>query len=294
LAVKLTGEQACGWTVAASVPSGPYASFIREEVYKLENGKIVSIEDRIPKLKEVRKRKANRRLTMLLLVFFVLIACILYFLSPLSHIRSVEVEGNRYLSSAQISKASKLRKDASVWNVDKKETIANVKSLPEIKSVKVKVKLPNSIVIDVKEHNRMAYLVKADRFYPIMENGKILDKLQKGEIPVYAPVLLGYQEGEALNLLLEQLNDLPEAVLNSISEIYSEPTKTDKYHITMFMNDGFEVSATTRTLSEKLVHYPSIVGQLDPKVKGVIDLEVGSFFKAYEPVEDKKEKDTKQ
>jgi cell division protein FtsQ len=48
------------------------------------------------------------------------------------------------------------------------------------------------------------------------------------------------------------------------------------------MNDGFEVRATLRTFSDKMVHYPSIISQLDPNKKGIIDLEVGSFFKAYE------------
>ncbi|WP_337999011.1 hypothetical protein [Bacillus methanolicus] len=48
------------------------------------------------------------------------------------------------------------------------------------------------------------------------------------------------------------------------------------------MNDGFEVNATLRGFAEKMAHYPSIVSQLDPDKKGVIDLEVGSYFKAYD------------
>jgi cell division protein FtsQ len=50
------------------------------------------------------------------------------------------------------------------------------------------------------------------------------------------------------------------------------------------MNDGFEVSASIKSFSGKMAHYPSIISQLDPNKKGIIDLEVGSFFKAYEPV----------
>jgi cell division protein FtsQ len=37
-----------------------------------------------------------------------------------------------------------------------------------------------------------------------------------------------------------------------------------------------------------MMHYPSIISQLDPNKKGIIDLEVGSYFKAFESeVEDK-------
>ena len=55
----------------------------------------------------------------------------------------------------------------------------------------------------------------------------------------------------------------------------------------LYMNDGNEVSATIRTFAEKMVHYPAIVSQLEPYQRGVINLEVGSYFKAFEPKGDK-------
>lgn len=135
----------------------------------------------------------------------------------------------------------------------------------------------------------MAYLSNNGKYAPILENGTVLEELATGEIPVYAPVLIGFKEGKALKLLLEELDKLPVEIQNAISEIHYAPTKTDAYHIVMFMNDGFEVNATSRTLFEKMIHYPSIVSQLDPKVKGVIDLEVGSYFKAYKNAEQKED-----
>ncbi|MFJ5622204.1 cell division protein FtsQ/DivIB [Peribacillus loiseleuriae] len=249
----------------------------------MEKGKIVSIEDRIPKLKKLRKRKANRRLILLLSFFFILIACVLYFLSPLSHIKEIKVMGNQYLSSDQIITLSGLTNDTNIWKVNKSEMIKKmIESQKEIESVTISTQFPNSVLITVTEFERIAYLSKNNRFYPIMENGKILTELESGEIPVFAPVLIDFTEGDTLKQLLDELKVLPEEIRNSISEIRKEPTKTDAYHITMFMNDGFEVSATSRTLSKKMIHYPSIVAQLDPNVKGVINLEVGSFFKAYD------------
>lgn len=199
------------------------------------------------------------------------------------------MKGNRYLSDEQIIKLSGINQDQSIWKVDTEQTAAHIKENPEIESVEIVPVFPNSIKVTVTEHNKIAYLSKGNHFYPILENGKILDGLASTEIPVFAPVLLNFKEGTVLNQLLKELNKLPEEIQNSISEIHNTPTKTDKYHITMYMNDGFEVSATSLTLSEKLIHYPSIISQLDPKVKGVIDLEVGSFFKAYQAP--KKEED---
>ena len=101
-------------------------------------------------------------------------------------------------------------------------------------------------------------------------------------IPVDAPLLRGFEEDKVLLKMVKELGELPKEVQHLISEINLVPKETDQYHLTLFMNDGFEVSATIRSFSEKMVHYPSIVSQLDPSVKGVIDLEVGSYFRAYE------------
>ena len=100
-------------------------------------GKVISIEDRIPKLKKIRKRKANRRLILLLSLFFILIGCVLYFLSPLSHVKNVEVKGNRYLSDEQIIKLSDINKDQSIWKIDTGQAAAHLKENPEIKSVSI-------------------------------------------------------------------------------------------------------------------------------------------------------------
>ena len=47
------------------------------------------------------------------------------------------------------------------------------------------------------------------------------------------------------------------------------------------MNDGYEVRAVIQTLAEKLNYYPSIVAQIANLEKGVIDLEVGSYYRPF-------------
>lgn len=47
------------------------------------------------------------------------------------------------------------------------------------------------------------------------------------------------------------------------------------------MNDGYEVRAVIQTLAEKLDYYPSIVAQIANLEKGVIDLEVGSYYRPF-------------
>jgi len=248
----------------------------------METSKVVSIEDRIPKLKQQRRKKANKKLILLLLLFFTLIVLVIYFQSPLSHVKTIEIEGNYVYSDEEIIPLTKLTADTNIWRVNEKAIEEKLAGLPEIKSVKVKVNMPNRVIITVDEFKRIAYIMKEKSYLPVLENGEIIKENKTERIPANAPILFGFSEGKELNGMIEELEKLPAEVVNSISEIHHTPKKTDSFHITLFMNDGFEVSATTQGFSEKMQHYPSIVSQLDPDKKGVIDFEVGSYFKAFE------------
>ncbi|KAB2337421.1 FtsQ-type POTRA domain-containing protein [Cytobacillus depressus] len=248
----------------------------------MEKGKVVSIEDRIPKLKQQRRKKANRRLVFLLLLFFTLISFIIYFQSPLSHVKNIAIKGNFTYNSEELIALSALSEKMNIWKVEEKVIKEKLEKLPEIKSAKVKTILPNTVEIEINEYKRIAYIMKGKSYLPVLENGGILQQGKTAEIPAIAPILIGFSEGNELNKMIKELEKLPEMVLNSISEIHHSPKKTDPYHLTLYMNDGFEVSATVKSFSAKMSHYPSIISQLNPDKKGVIDLEVGSYFKAYE------------
>lgn len=248
----------------------------------MEKGKIVALEDRIPKLKEQRRRKANKRLILLLLLFFAMIVVVAYTQSPLSRVKRISVKGNDYYTASELIGKSGVSTNTNIWQVKKGEVVSNLKRLPEIKQASVQIKWPNSILIQVQELKRIAYLKKDSFYYPVMENGKILEDGRLDKLPANSPILYDFKEGPVLNEMVTGLKNLPDEILNSISEIHYSPKKTDQYHISLYMNDGFEVSAALDSFSDKMVHYPSIISQLDPNKKGIIDLEVGSFFKAFD------------
>ena len=243
---------------------------------------MVSIEDRIPKLKQQRRKKANRRLIFLLLLFFLLIVCIIYFQSPLSRVKTIEVKGNRLFQEEEIKKLSGITNDDNVWKINKEKVESKINASSEVKDSKVSISLPNTIVIQVEEYKRLTYLAKGTSYIPIIESGKMLKESSTEETPSDAPIIVGFKEGKVLNKMVVELEKLPKEVYNTISEIHYTPKKADSFHINAFMNDGFEVSASLDTFAEKMEHYPSIISQLNPKQKGIIDLEVGSYFKAYE------------
>lgn len=247
----------------------------------MENGKIVSIEERIPKLKQQRRKKTNRRLITLLSIFFLLIVCVVYFQSPLSQLKKINIAGNEFYEEEQLLKKSGLSSGMNIWKLDKKEVQSRLQNLPEIKTVHVKWVFPNNLLISIKEYERIAVISKDNSFIPVLENGEILEDQGNAVIPSNTPILIGFTEGEIIEEMINNIKELPLEIIYSISEVNYTPKQTDKYHISLFMNDGNEVSASLRSFAEKMVHYPSIVSQLDPSQKGIIDLEVGSYFKAY-------------
>lgn len=255
----------------------------------MEKGKVISLEDRVPKIKQARRRKANRTLIILLLLFFSLIGLIIYFQSPFSHVSKISVNGNYHYSTEEIIRQSGISNETNIWKMNKTDIANHLMKLDQIKSARIDIKLPNQVVIDIREYHRIAHVMKENYFLPVLENGDILENEKTKDLSNNGLLLFGFEDESILKKMIEQLQQLPEEVLNAISEIHHVPKEMDAYQITLFMNDGFEVRATLRSFSEKMVHYPSIIGQLDPNKKGMIDLEVGSFFKEYQSFEEEDE-----
>ena len=55
--------------------------------------KVIDIEERIPSLREKRRRKTNKKFLFMLTVFVVALLAILYFQSPLSKLETIKVSG---------------------------------------------------------------------------------------------------------------------------------------------------------------------------------------------------------
>jgi cell division protein FtsQ len=248
----------------------------------LGKGKVVVLEERVPKLKQRRRQKVNRRLTAYIAFFFILILCIIYFQSPLSNIKHIEVKGNQHIPAQQLIQLSGLTNRTSFWKIKAEQVERKIESHPEVKDVQLRKQFPNTVVLYVKERRRIAYIYHKQKFFPLLENGRILMKNASKTAPSDAPILVNWKKGEDIQEIAGQLTQLPPYILNAISEIHHTPSNHDRYHITVYMNDGFEVSANVQNFAEKMVLYPSIVKQLNPNVKGIIHLEVSNYFKAYD------------
>lgn len=256
---------------------------------RLEKEKVVSLEDRVPKLKQKRKQKENRQLITFVFIFFMLLLVIIYLQTPLSKVSTIKVTGAINVSEETIKKLSGITNETSYWKIKEEEVMDKIKTHEQIKEVQIEKKLPSTVIIKVEEFKRVAYVLTDSVFYPILENGGFLEEEATLKVPD-APILREWDKPELIQNMAQQLEKLPSSITNSISEIHHTPVETDDEQITVYMNDGYEVVATISTFAKKMKSYPTIVSQLDPEIKGTIHLEVGSYFEAY----NKEEKDQQE
>lgn len=246
----------------------------------MDKKKIVSIEDRIPKLKQARRKKTNRRLVFYLSIFFVLISIIIYLQSPLSNVKDIKVKGNTIVSDKTIIEITKINNDTNIWTINSNKLNEKIEKSPIIKSVNIKRKLPSTILIDVSEYKVVGYVKTKNDYSAILENGNIVTSEENEFDLSNAPLFHNFKDEKILKRMTEELNELPEYLFDLISEIYWIPSKNNEYKVEMFMVDGFTVNTTIRGFSENMEVYPSIVSQLEANDKGIIHVGVNSYFES--------------
>lgn len=243
--------------------------------------KVVSIEDRIPQLKQARKKKANRRLIFYLSIFFILISIIVYLQSPLSNVHSILVTGNKALSDKEVVQKSNLTTDTNIWMIDKAKIKKRLNKNPIIDSVEVNKQLPWTVELEVDEYNSIGYIKQKGYYYPVLGNGKVLIRLKRTTTSGDAPLLLSFDDESKLIKMADELRLLPQNIRSLISEIHWKPKEGTQNKIVLYMSDGYLVDGTIRNFAEKMKVYPSIVAQLDPNSKGIIHIGVGAYFESF-------------
>ncbi|WP_010530453.1 cell division protein FtsQ/DivIB [Lentibacillus jeotgali] len=242
---------------------------------------VVSIEERIPTLKQERKKKANRRLIFYLSIFFFLISIIVYLQSPLSDVRTIAVSGNSFVSDERVIEQSGIAKGENLWTINETQASRSIKENPVIQNADVNAKLPWTVDISITEFNHVGYVAQNESYFPILGSGDVLKDMEQQTADGNAPLLIGFSDDDYLKEMTQELKNLPESILKLISEIHWQPTDDNERKIKLYMNDGYIVDGTIRDFADNMSVYPSIVSQLDPESKGIIHIGAGAYFEPF-------------
>ena len=245
--------------------------------------KVIDLEDRIPTFREKRRKRTNFKFILLTTLFLFFLLILLYFQSPYSDVKTINISGNELVAATYYEELSGIKVGDSMWGIKSDEIKGDIESLDWVESVSVTRKWLTTVNIEIKEWQKVAYLAKDNTFYPMLENGVLFEESNE-LLPIDAPVFLAFEDETLRKRLLKELAKLKPEVLALISQINANPSTSDPYGITLFMNDGYEVRADITSLASKLNYYPSIIAQIENQEqfeKGIIDIKVGSYYRSY-------------
>ena len=240
-----------------------------------------TISNQLPQFKEQRSAKTKWRLTLLLSIFTVGAIVAAYFIAPISDVQQLSVSGAKSLPEQQVIDASHIRVgDNVIWQLlHQKQTKQILQhKLPKIQQVKLQVQHYNQINLSISEYQTVGYLVRRKQYYPILENGTVLNtKMTQslGNSPVYS----GFKNDRYLKQGLALYRQFPNSIQSAVSEIRLTAGNNNPYQVHLYMNDGNEVIGDLRTLANKIKYYPVLVKQMNGK--GQLDLEVGAYSKLF-------------
>lgn len=150
-----------------------------------ESGKVV-------KIKNYKKRaKINKFKRKMLLLFIIVLAVTLVLTyAPFMKITKINCAGNEKITSEDVISASKICIGNNIFRVNKNKAIDNIKTIPYIKDVSIKRKLPSTMNITVTENRVYSYINLDNMYIYIDDTGKILEE---SEIPpeTSCPILSG-------------------------------------------------------------------------------------------------------
>lgn len=245
--------------------------------------KVIDIEERIPSLREKRRRKTNKKFLFMLTVFVVALLAILYFQSPLSKLETIKVSGAVLHDNAFYKEQSGLTVENSLWSFSTGDIEKSLEKIEGVQKASVSRKWFRNIEITVNEWKTVAYLEDGGQYSLLLESGETFPTgmlLPEAE----SPVLNNFKNPDTLKRITAQLLKMDATVYHLISEIIVTGDEKDSDSITVYMDDGFEVRAFISTFAEKMAYYPDITAQLNSYEKGVIDMEVGTFFTPFSKV----------
>lgn len=239
--------------------------------------KVIDIEERIPSMREKRRRKTNKKFVFVILIFILALLIILYFQSPLSRINNVTISGANLYDEEFYVNESGLKKDEPFWGFKKNEVENVLSEIEVVKKVVINRNWFNDIEITISEWGTIAYVEEKGQYSLLLENGELFSAetiLLEDEIPV----LIGFNDVKVRKQLSTQLLKMETDVYHMISEIIFSGADEDMESLIVYMDDGYEIRAIIPTFAESMEFYPDITAQLKGIEKGVIDMEVGTFF----------------
>lgn len=152
----------------------------------------------------------------------VLVAAILFLMSPVFSIKSINVTGNIKLDAASIIKASGISEGDNIFAIDGAEAQENVAKLGRVASLTIVRSLPSKVTLAVDEKTECAYIKEKAAYTAIDETGRII--ATSSALDAKVPVITGIktvdsEKGQFIKIDSDNAKELSSLITRMLSEL---------------------------------------------------------------------------
>lgn len=234
-------------------------------------------------IQEVNKRKifpVLKKMWWVILGFLVVLLLNLYIVSPYSRVQKFVVSGETHESAESIADATGIRVNDRIYNIYRHHTKISkevLKTFSRIEDANLQIRLPSTVVVNVKEYPVVAYVKNNNDFYPVISTGVYIEseKISEDKIDKKLPVLDKILDKKEVKSFIDSYSKLPVEIRSQISTVTKTPTKSTSDFLTMEMRDGNQVMVPLSEIDMKLPYYTSVKKSLEQP--STIDMEAGIF-----------------
>ena len=241
--------------------------------------------------KEVNREKKVRKKKHYLRRFFIFLGILaaagVFLSSGFFAIENIEVEGNVYYSDDEVINIAAAKTGGNLfWEAGTGEIKDRLKEDPYFAQVKVKRKLPDTLVIEVEERKQIAAIVYGDKYIVIDRKGTVL---RKSDVDPKVTLLTGLtvskmKRGEAVgaeeSAVLSNTLNMLETMADG--DIYFKKIDVSKTVIKAYIYDTLLVKGTPKQMAEAIEDgdLQKVVNNLfkNDTTRGTINLGNGSYM----------------
>ena len=231
--------------------------------------------------KETREKIAPRhvyRALPVLILSSILLILAVYFISPYSKLKNIEVTGNKQLSKTEVLDASSIQKEDYTLTtyLSQKAHARNIKlSNLWVKKAEISYQFPITFKIKITEYTVVAYDYSGEQYFPVLSSGEeIATPVKKSQLPK-SYIRLDFSDKAMLKKFVQQLSGISDTIKSEIQTVQHTPSKATEDLLTITMTDGNKILVPLSEVAKKLPYYEKIKPQLTET--SVVDMEAGIF-----------------
>ena len=231
--------------------------------------------------KETREKIAPRhvyRALPVLILSSVLLILAVYFISPYSKLKNIEVTGNKQLSKTEVLEASSIQKEDYTLTtyLSQKAHAKNIKqSNLWVEKAEITYRFPITFKIKVAEYKVVAYDYSGEQYFPVLSSGEeIANPVTKSQLPK-SYIRLDFSDKAMLKKFVRQLAGISDTIKSEIQTVQHTPSKATEDLLTLMMTDGNKIIVPLSEVAKKLPYYEKIKPQLTEA--SIVDMEAGIF-----------------